>query len=164
NGSRGAARSWGRWSRRSRRSRKSACPAWSKSFFSKRAASAKALPPGRCSSTRSGTATISKACPRRRMSSPPWPRAGEGPDESGRSLGCGRGLVEEVLRRAGDDLGVDRLEALRPAFDEAREFRLQRRQLHQDFGMHLDVAPFAQQVEMVEIVHVLAQHPVLRLR
>ena len=61
----------------------------------------------------------------------------------------------------GHDLGVDRLELLRAAFDQADEFGLHRGELHQDLGMDLDVAPFAEEIEMVGVVDVRHSTPSL---
>src|SRR5437764_5272361 len=73
------------------------------------------------------------------------------------------GLVEHFLWRHRHDLGIGRHEM--PALDQLHEFRpdLARDQFA-DAAVLVDVAPFADQVEMVGVGAVAAQHAVLHLR
>src|SRR5471030_174140 len=67
-----------------------------------------------------------------------------------------------MLRRARDDLGVVRHELA--ALDEADESRLEL--LGEDLadpGMDFNVGPFADEIEMIGVVDVAAQHAVLHL-
>ena len=75
--------------------------------------------------------------------------------------GSGPGAVEDVLGRAGDDLGVGRSEPA--AVDQGDELRPEPGQLFEDPPVDVDIGPLAEQIEMVGVADIPAEDPVLHL-